>query len=56
MSNSVYIIPFGKFKGNAITEVPTEYLVWLEEEKVADGENTSSPILVAIKEELRRRK
>jgi uncharacterized protein (DUF3820 family) len=50
-----YIMPFGKYKGQSIRKIETEYLEWLEEEMVVGGKNTSEGALNKIAEELRRR-
>lgn len=46
---------FGQYKGTHISKVPKSYLEWLEREKVAAGENTSAPIMLAIAAELKER-
>ena len=35
-------ILFGKHKGKPLTDIPLEYLQWLESEKVAQREDTNS--------------
>lgn len=35
-------LTFGKHKGQSLLDIPTEYLEWLQSEKVTGGENTST--------------
>lgn len=32
MADSLFVLPFGKFKGQAIEDIPTPYLNWLTEQ------------------------
>lgn len=35
-------LTYGKHKGSNLIDVPTQYLEWLQSEKLTSGENTSS--------------
>lgn len=39
---------FGKHKGQSLMEVPVSYLEWLQMEKLASGENTSSHFMQCL--------
>ncbi len=32
MAESLFVIPFGKFKGKDIEDIPTDYLIWAKGE------------------------
>lgn len=37
------IMKYGKYKGQSMLDIPKDYLLWLQSEKLSQGEPTSSP-------------
>lgn len=54
----IFIMPSGKYSGLPINDkkIPRVYLVELEETLLFKGTNTSTPIMIALDKELKRRK
>ena len=48
------IIRFGKFKGMAVVELPTDYLLWLNDQEWM-GSRWGEDFAAAVREELERR-